>query len=202
VTDNQKDLAIQFANKGLTENEAKVLAKWVDAGKPGLHKSRAGNLGHLYTLGYTCDEIHKWNPQYPIELLLWARIEYDWDGVKERYQRIMHGRALESALSAKQESVRLLADIIAATNLKWRRDLMEYLSDPDNKKFPEFVPTSLRGYREMLEMLDGLISVRSSDDKSLPSPLVNINFGNSKADPKEISSELAMRLEEKRGLGR
>jgi hypothetical protein len=150
-------------------------------------------MGQLYALGYSCEDIHRWYPQFPLPVLLWARFQYNWDDVRDRYQRVTQGKALEAALGAKTESVRLLADAIAATNLKWRRELMDYLADPENNKAPDFLPKSLSGYQNMLDMLDKLVTPPVVGDKTPAGPLVNINLGrtlDTRADPKDVAASL------------
>ena len=182
-----------YISRGLNQKEAETLAAWIEAGKPGLSKYRAEGMGQLYALGYSCEDIHRWYPQFPLPVLLWARFQYNWDDVRDRYQRVTQGKALEAALGAKTESVRLLADAIAATNLKWRRELMDYLADPENNKAPDFLPKSLSGYQNMLDMLDKLVTPPVVGDKTPAGPLVNINLGrtlDTRADPKDVAASL------------
>jgi hypothetical protein len=190
-----------YVDKGLTETEARTLKAWVDEGKPGLMKQRAESYGQIYALGYSCEEIHKWFPIMPIPLLLWARITYAWDDTRDRYRRIMQGRALEAALGARNESIRLMADTLAATNQAWRQKLMDYLADPKKEKAPDFLPTSLAAYQKMLDMMEGLAFPKEVNKSPPPGngPLVNINLGTPQGvEPKDVASSLIAEMQGKK----
>jgi hypothetical protein len=169
-----------YIRKGLTVQEAGQLQKWIEEGKPGLMRQKAESLGRIYALGYTCQELHKWFPHIPLEIFLWSRVQYNWDDSRERYRITMQGRALEAALSSRQESVRLLADAVAVTNMAWRKQLMEYLGDPENAKRPDFLPDTLAGYHKLIQLMDEMAFPTTKPGSAPPpqalGPLVNINL--------------------------
>jgi hypothetical protein len=190
-----------YLKKGLTLTEAKVLSDWIEAGKPGLLKQRAEGYGQIYALGYTCEEIQKWFPNMPLPLLLYARVQFNWDDTRERYRVIMQGRALEAAVGSRNESIRLMADTIAATNMQWRRKLMDYLADPDKNKAPDFLPDTLASYQRMVDMLENLAFPKEVN-KPLPSqsgPLVNINVGAPQGvQPQDVAATLIAEMQGKK----
>jgi hypothetical protein len=192
---NQQDLIVQYEGRGLTRKESETLADWIEAGKPGLSKYRAENMGNIYALGYSCEDIHRWYPTFPLSILLWARVQYGWDDVRDRYQRVTQGKALEAAIGVKTESVRLLADTIAAVNLKWRRELMDYLSDPEHNKAPDFLPKSLSGYQSLQAMMKELTDpIPSAGAGGTAGPLVSVSVGQGGTvklvDPKAVADSL------------
>jgi hypothetical protein len=193
VPENQQ--LAPYTSHGLTLREAELVHRWIEDGKPGIARYKAENLGHLYVMGYSCEDINRWFPEYPLVILLWARVQYKWDDSRDRYQRVMQGRALEAALNAQSESVRLVADIVSATNQKWRRELMDYLADPAKAKAPEYLPKTLHQFQSMLDMLSNIVTPGQDDGKKpglgVPTaPLVSINVSSGKADPQEVAATM------------
>lgn len=170
---------IEYESKGLTKNESELLAKWVEDGKPGLAKFKAERLGEIYCLGYTCQDIKKWFPEYPIEVLLWARIQYHWDETRIQYRKVVQQETLNAALAARMESIRFLSDVIAATHTKHRKAILSYIADPDHNEAPgKIVPDNIHSYGYLISLLKE-ISTPNQDknmtDKSIPLVTVNVN---------------------------
>lgn len=181
---------LDLVQKGLTETEAAQLNKWIAEGKPGLHKHRAESLGAIFCLGYSCQEIQRWFPEYPIEILLHARVTYDWDGARSKYRAVVHNETLAAAVSVRMESLRFLADVVAATHLKWRRELLSFMANPDKSPVPSFLPDTTGKYGNLLTMMDGLMMPPGSSKSKDPSstgdtatPLVSIHVGQKDGKP-------------------
>lgn len=146
----------ELKEKGLDEEELKMLTAWIDQGKPGLSRVRAERFGEIYLLGYSCQEIHRMFPEYPLESLLFARAQYDWDTLRERYRKTVQDNTLEKAVIARLESVKFLSELIAATHVKWRKEIMTYLMNPDKEKAPDCLPKSVMGYGQVINILQTL----------------------------------------------
>lgn len=195
-----------YKKKGLTEIEAKALKDWEEQGKPGLSKFRAERFGQIYILGYSCQDIQKWFSDYPIQILLWARIHYGWDDLRQQYARSMQANAIQAALTVQSESIRLVADLAAATHLKWRTELMEYLASPEKTKAPEFLPKTFNQYCDLMEQLIHMTTPLPGPGGEPPKPLVNINIGNNVKDielpritPKAVEKALLDEMEARGG---
>lgn len=173
---------------GFSRDDAKTLAKWIDEGKPGLAKSKAETMGQIYLMGYSCKEIHKWFPEYPLELLLYARYQYDWDLLRHEYNNRVMTDIVQSAVNSRKDSIQLISDIMTATHTKWRKELMEYLTDPEGNKPPEFLPKNLDQYGKISSLLQSLVEppVRqkpgpqghASKDGTPTTPLVSVTVKN------------------------
>jgi hypothetical protein len=122
-------------------------------GKPGLSKYKAERLGEIYCLGYSCRDIQKWFPEYPLEVLLWARVHYKWDAVREQYRSVVQQDTLHAALAARMDGVRFLSDLMTATHVHWRKQLLDYIADPENAEAPKFLPKDMYGYQVLINML-------------------------------------------------
>jgi hypothetical protein len=138
--------------------DAKLLAAWMDDGKPGLAKSKGENMAALYIMGYSCREINKWFPVYDLELLLYARYQYEWDRLRNEYNEMVQKDAVRAAEGQRNESIRLLSDIMSATHMKWRRELADYLADPDNVRPPNFLPRDMAQYGKIAALLQDVVA--------------------------------------------
>jgi hypothetical protein len=168
---------------GLTEPEAKELAAWVDAGKPGLSKHRAESFGSVYALGYSCQDLHKWFPEIPLAILLYARVYYGWDKIRAEYRAAVQNQLLESALTTKLESVRFVTELLNATHVRYRQQIMDFLANPKGAKPPEIMPDSLHQYGQLTALMRELLESISPGEKKKPgdekeaAPLVSVTVG-------------------------
>lgn len=174
-----------YTEKGFTEEEAKILKRWIDQGKPGLSKFRADKFAEIYMLGYSCQDIHKWFDEYPLETILWARYYYNWDQLRHEYKQTRTQQVLETALGAQAEGLRFLTEVMHATHYRWRKELLEYLANPDTKKPPECLPNSLSQYGNLTDLMREIMGMSPDKGKSgkndgPSSPLVSINVGDKK----------------------
>jgi hypothetical protein len=171
-----------YKKNGLTEEEAVLLDRWVQDGKPGLIKYRAEHLARIYVLGYTTAELSKWFPDTPYECILWCKVHYKWDELRNKHLSATSERALSHAVVVKNEAIRLLADILSATHVAWRQKLMDYLSNPDKNPAPEFLPKSLMGYNQLLTLLNEQIGQGKDSENKPQLPMVQVNLGNRAQD--------------------
>jgi hypothetical protein len=175
--------------KGLTEDEANMVTVWVQDGKPGLSQHRAERLGEIYCLGYSCQELRKWMPEYPLEVLLWARVNFAWDELRAKYRQVVQQETLNAALAARMESIRFLSDALTATHIKWRKEILAYIQEPEKyEKPPKILPDNLHTYGFLINILKDITTPfqteAKSDDKSVQ--LVSVNINNAEAPSIEV----------------
>lgn len=173
------NLPAEYETKGLTKDEASTLSKWIEDGKPGLTKYKAERLGEIYCLGYSCQDIKKWFPEYPIEVLLWARIQFNWDDTRAQYKKIVQQETLNAAVAARMESIRFLADVISATHVKYRKEILQFIADPTNHEAPKkIIPDNIHSYGYLVSLLKEVTAPnqdKNIGDKSVPLVTVNVN---------------------------
>jgi len=172
-----------YVEKGLSVEEATKLAKWIENGKHGLSKYRGDQFSEVYMLGYSCEEIQSWIPDYPIEVLLWARYYYEWDRLREEFKHAHINGAVERALSVRADGLRFVTELLHATHIKWRKELVAYLANPDSVKPPECLPNSLSQYGNLTEMLREMLGIGPvpkagsvKEKEAGASPLVSIHM--------------------------
>lgn len=171
----------ELSQKGLDEEEIKMLTTWIDQGKPGLSKIRAERFGDIYILGYSCKDINKMFPEYPLETLLFARAQYDWDKLRAEYRARVSSQTLEMAITSRLDSIKFLTEMVSATHIKWRKEIMNYIANPDKVKPPDCLPKSIQGYSQVISTLQALVSPGSSKSGSGGGP--NAATQNTTASP-------------------
>lgn len=181
-----------YQSKGLTEAESSLVQKWVEKGRPGISNIKADHLLSIYLMGYTCYDINKEFPEYSLESILWAKAKFDWEQKKSDYQKSIAQSVVTQAATAKAESIRFISDILQATHIKWKKDIMRYLAAPDREKAPACLPNSMNEYGKLLNLLDSTIA---AEKEKLPAEavqtgnngaLVNVNIS-SGTDPKNVT---------------
>lgn len=162
--------------KGLSEDEAKLIQNWMDRGKPGLHKVKAEHLSVLYMQGYSCEDINRFFPEYELPLLLWAKMKYDWDLLREKYRRGVTDQVLQSAMAVKAESIRFLSDLLTATHVAWKQEIMRFLAAPDREERPKCLPASLHQYSSLIQLLTELTTPKTQKggDEVAATPLKTV----------------------------
>lgn len=168
-----------YQENGLTEKEARVLAKYVEDGKPGLAKVRSDSMKTIYALGYSCEEIHEMFPEYPLGLILHARMTHEWDKTKVDLSKKLD-KIKENVIVSKLESVQFLTEMLKAVHVKHRQEILRFLANPEREEPPKVLPNSLHGYQQILSLLDEVMgNNQKKDSKSgdvSSSPLVSVTI--------------------------
>lgn len=178
-----------YQEKGLSEKEAKVLAKYVEEGKPGLAKARSDSMKTIYTLGYSCEEIHEMFPEYSLGLILHARVAHEWDKTRVDLSEKL-SRIKENVIVSKLESVQFLTEMLKAVHVKHRQEILRFLANPEREEAPKVLPNSLHGYQQILSLLDEVMGNNQKKDSSqgeLSSPLVSVTINTDQ--PKTIETK-------------
>jgi len=164
---------------GLSEKEANLLMGWIAKGKPGVAQSRADDLFHLYLLGYSCQDIHDEFPAYDLPLLLYARVQHSWDERRRDYKKRLSASVLEDASATAFSTVKTIMELVHASSVQMRRDLMRYLENPEKNKPPEFLPRSPRELGNLVSLLKELTAVPQPGQAS--GMWLNVNINNPQA---------------------
>lgn len=185
--ENKTDIQL-YQEKGLSEREAKVLAQYVESGKPGLAKVRSDSMKTIYTLGYSCEEIHEMFPEYSLGLILHARVTHEWDRTRldlgDRLNKIK-----ENVIVSKLESVQFLTEMLKAVHVRHRQEILRFLANPEREEAPKVLPNSLHGYQQILSLLDEVMGNNQKKDgkpgEAMASPLVSVTINTDQVKPIE-----------------
>lgn len=187
--------------KGLTVEEAEKVKNWIARGRPGLSRIKADFLSTIYNLGYSCLQIHQKFPEYELEAILWARVNFEWDKRRAEYQRDLKQTTLELATEAHAEGVQFLAMALKATHQKWRDEIVQWMAAPDREKAPEFLPKSMHQYMAIQAQLKELITPPASKGGQDAGPQVFINAPGaqvSSVNPKDVAQAMIAEMKKKK----
>lgn len=204
------DLEVYQA-KGLTAEEAGLVQAWEIRGRPGVSRLKAEVFQKLYLMGYSCQEISSQFPEYELGLLLWARYKYNWDQDKAAYQATLANQAKAALQLSKAEQVRFLFDVMAATHLKYRQEILRYMAAPDREPAPDFLPKTLHGYAQLVALMQELMEVQplpgTGQTNPTGSPLVSVTVNQPSGEkpasievkPLDVKEALLERMGKKSG---
>jgi hypothetical protein len=176
----------KYEGKGLTRKEVEILEKFIQDGKPGLTKQKSDRLGEIYILGYSCHDIHKWFPEFPIEIIVWSKYYYNWEEARTKYRESVTQETLQSALSAREDSLKFLTEMLTATHIKFRRSLLDYIARPESTEEPKILPKSIYDYNTLLQMgkeMTASITGKLDSGDPAATPLVSVTVNNGKEKP-------------------
>lgn len=193
--DNKPNNSLEvYKAGGLTDTEASLVRDWVEKGRPGISNVKADQLLSIYLLGYNCYEINKEFPEYPLPAILWCRAKFDWDKRREDYNLAIQDAIAKHAANVRADAIRFMGELISATHMKWRKDILKYLAAPDREKAPACLPGSLNEYGKLVSLLDEIMNP-AGKIKNLPgsqagipegTPLVSVNINSSSSEPKPV----------------
>lgn len=194
-----------YTSKGLPLEEAESLYEYIESSKPGLSRTRSDALSTIYNLGYSCQDIHKMFPEYSLGLIVHAKVTYEWDLSKSELDTHLNNATVRQAQAVKSDSIRFLSELVTATHVKWRRDILRYLANPEREKAPDCLPNSLSAYRDTVSALEELAALGpdvSKKDGVLPqgglTQLISVHVDNKPQektiDIKEVKDNRAASL--------
>jgi hypothetical protein len=164
-----------YQEKGLTKDESDLVHSWVEKGRPGVHNIKADFLFSIYNLGYSCQDIHKNFPEYPLAGILWAKAKFDWDAKRASVAAKSSQMVAAAIPNVAADSLRQILALIQAANVKNEREVLAYLAAPDREKPPEMLPKTLHQYGDLLTLLKELTTAEkvSKDAPAPPSVFIN-----------------------------
>lgn len=145
-----------YKAKGLSDEEIDEVQSWIEAGKPGLAQSKAAELSGYYMYGMSIHDIMQVFPGYSRALLNWARVEFDWDGIKEAFCKGLKEEVVEQALTAQRHANKAISQMWHPISQQLEVEYRAYMRDPS--KQPTIFPQNVKELKLLKEMLDQLVS--------------------------------------------
>lgn len=150
------DSLAPYRAKGLSEEEIGEIQSWIEAGKPGLAQSKAAELSGYYMYGMSIQDIIQVFPGYSRALLNWARVEYDWDGIKEAFRKGLKEEVVEQALTAQRHANKAISQMWHPISQQLEVEYRAYMRDPTKR--PTLFPQNVKELKLLKEMLDQLVN--------------------------------------------
>lgn len=138
---------------GLSTREREAYQKYVEAGKPSLAASTAGNFFQLYLNGHSCEEISKLNPSFGLGIIVKAKVDNDWDTARDQHLTDLMSNIRQVAQHTQLGAIRFVSDGLAVYQKLAGEKFERYLQSGDASQLGDFKDMSFRQYKELLELL-------------------------------------------------
>lgn len=147
----------------LSPDERSVYERFSRSGRPELAAVAAARLYGLYLQGVSCEDISKLNPAIDLATVLAARVRYRWDERKDQHVADLMATTQDVVRQAAGEIVQLLALSISVANKRHGEKFKRYLATGDETELGDFDIKTLKGMKDVVEML---MKVTGADRKS------------------------------------
>jgi hypothetical protein len=169
TVDGQKDALrrIEIAESKLIARELAAYRLYSRLGQPRLSPSLQEQFFQLFLQGKTCEEIVRLNKGYSLAQIVTARIEGDWDAIRDEYIQNLLATSRGRYQQATLESVQFMADILAVANKKFGDAARLYLQTGDEKYLKHFQIENIHQYKQIIEILQKLTGVDQQKPPSM-----------------------------------
>lgn len=137
----------------LHPRELEAYKKYLDDRKPPLSPSTVANLFSLYLQGQSCEEIAALNPGFGIGAIVRARVDHEWDKLRDEHITHLMENARLTAHAAQLDAIRFIAEGLAAYRKLAGDKFKRFLQTGDEKDLGGFKDMSFKMYKELLELL-------------------------------------------------
>jgi hypothetical protein len=182
------------AKEILTPEDYAALKKYIDGGGLPLALSTASSFFELFLNGNDPKEIHQLNKAFAYETILWARVRYNWDHLKDEYAARLHELVREKVIKAQLESACLLSDMLAVANKKHGAKIKKFLQT--GKESDLGGALQIDSIQHMLKVVEGLQKITGQDrtHKISKEETINLNLNGIVSDDSGISVDAAAQV--------
>jgi hypothetical protein len=186
------------ARKILSTHEYNMLMKYIEDGKHALSQETALKFFELYLRGNSCGEIHRLNKAFPYESILWARVKYDWDRMKDESIRQLMSSIQEKVVQAQLETTSFMADLLTATSKKHGDKIKKFIQTGNEDDLGDAL--SVDSLFALLKVAEGLQKITGQDKvqkvKSEHTQTLNVNVTGSSGEKVSVVDEQSNYIDE------
>lgn len=186
------------ARKTLTTPEYNMLVKYIEDGKHPLAQETALKFFELYLRGNSCGEIHRLNKAFSYESILWARVKYDWDKMKDDSTRQLMASIQEKVVQAQLETTSFMADLLVATSKKHGDKIKKFIQTGNEDDLGDAL--SVDSLFALLKVAEGLQKITGQDKvqkvKTEHTSTLNVNVTGPTGEKVSVVDEQANYIDE------
>lgn len=158
---------------GLSPDEKDKAEKWMRANftSTQCETKDLPSLFEMYMLGYTFPDIQKEFPKYDVRQITMTAALHKWGAQKESMKASIQNRVQQKISKAVMEQVDFLTtlfDVAAIDNLQ---EMKAYVQDPNNAPKPKMAISSLKEYKEAVDMLSKVLNSINTAATANPSTI-------------------------------
>lgn len=180
----------------MTPKEQEAYQKYVEANKPPLAVSTAGNFFTLFLQGHTCEEIAKLNPAFGLGIIVRARIDNDWDTQRDQHLEHLMLNIRQVAQAKQLGSIRFVSDALAAFEKLAGEKFQRYLQSGDASQLGEFKDMSFKQYKELIELILKLTGQEGATTKKVTGDVLHRHVVEDNAQPVSVRGDRPMSVGE------
>jgi hypothetical protein len=136
--------------------------KSLDRKDPELSPETSARMFALFLRGTDCAEIARLNRGIALGIILRARLADDWDGRRREYRHSLLDATRERVQQITLESVEFVSNTLAAAHKQHGDKAKRYLQSGDESELGSFAITSIKAYRDTLDVLRELVVGRET----------------------------------------
>lgn len=149
-------------------NEDKALQEWKKTKSAPIPLALSLKMYELYLNNYSLEDIWRVNGEkFPLGAIVDAKIRYKWDERKDIQLANLFNNIEKKVIRVKNESISMLADLLAAAHKIWGDRVAKFLQDGDISVLEGLDPSSFKNYKEILSMLQVLTNNNSKNAKDI-----------------------------------
>lgn len=127
----------------------------------------------LYLRGSSCDEIQKVNPGFKLGAILLARVEHDWDRIRDEHYATTQELIRRKVQSAQLEAVSMVSSMLSVASKMSNDKYQRYLQTGNEDELKGAV--TIDGINSLVRMSETLLKLTGQDPKKGTSVSVNVS---------------------------
>ena len=173
------------AKAWLATSEYDALKKYITAGNFPIHTETAMKFFELFLNGYDCKEIQRLNPAFRLEMILWAKVQYNWVTEREKYLEDLRDKIREKMVKTQLETSNFMADMLTAASRKYGNKIKKYLQTGDESDLGGTL--EIESIHQLVKLVEGLQKVTGQDNvkhvKTTEEKNINVSLGTGTSVP-------------------
>lgn len=192
----QEETFEEKAKRLLTVPEYNMLIKYIEDGKHQLAPETAAKFFGLYLTGNNCGEIHRLNKAFTYESILWSRIKYDWDRVKDEAAQDLMQAVREKVIRAQLETTAFMADLLVAASKKHGDKVKKFIQTGVEEDLGDAL--NVDSLHSLLKIAEGLQKITGQDKKveSKHTSTLNVNVNGPNGEKLAVTDSDANYIDE------
>lgn len=164
---------VDKAREILSPDEQLLVEKYANGGGYPVAKSTAISFFELYLRGSSCEEIQKINPGFKLGAILLARVEHDWDKIRDEYTASTQELIRRKVQSAQLEAVGMVSTMLSVAAKVSNEKYQRFLQTGDETELKGAM--TIDNINSMVRMSETLLKLTGQDAKKGTSVNVNVS---------------------------
>lgn len=140
----------------LSPKEKGAYEYWKNSDQAPIEPKMQAKMYSLFISGKTCTEIQELHPEYSLGRVVHARVIGEWDEKYQKYLSDLLDTTSKRVMQVTLESANFISDLLTAANKLHGERIKKFLKSGDSKDLDGLEISSIRGYKDAIELLKAL----------------------------------------------